>query len=67
MFGGVSIVESPLATLLPSAQPRTLDMQEMVDHFRNAGMIQARPSMFQIGGVLFVHPTLVAQIRKRVP
>lgn len=57
--GGVRIVESPNATTMPTAQPHTDDMREMVERIGRVPV----PAAFRMGGVLFVHPVIFARLR----
>lgn len=60
------IIESEHATTFPTAKPRTLDMQEMVDHFHSLGLIQRRPAAFETPAGLVVHPTIARKMREQL-
>ncbi|TIX28879.1 hypothetical protein [Mesorhizobium sp.] len=63
-FGGIPIIETPLAMAEPTARPRTDDMHAMVDHLRDLGQIRLKPAAFEVNGTLHVHPSLVREVRE---
>jgi hypothetical protein len=60
------IVESIHATAEPTAQPHCDDTREMIDHFRQLGLIQRRPAAFKAGNVMYVHPALMNAVRNDI-
>lgn len=65
-FTGVRIFVSEHATALPTAQPRTLDMREMVEHMHRLGLVRRLPACFQTSQGMVVHPEILTKLRRRM-